>query len=522
MKQKVRLGLRIKWIFVVVSFILLISLAIYFVSSWQITNAIREELAERGLTLAKGLAYNSEYGLFTENKDILENLIMGVMKAPDVSYCVIYDGNRNLLVSSGEIIKPMEKELRIEREHHEIRYIQIDDAGYFDIIAPVVTVTAPREEAESGLFVTEEEWIREIRKPEETKVRKKIIGYVRVGVTERRTLENINRLKRNIAGISGIVTLFVILITIFFVNRLIKPIRLLSMATQSVASGDLAHRVRIKRKDELGILADSFDKMTEEISTLIQKEKELTLAEREEAKKLEKAYKELKEMQDRLIRSEKLAALGKLAGSVSHELRNPLGVIRNSVFFLRMKLGKLLEDPKIKKHLDILDEEVNTSDRIITDTLTFGRIKEPQLAKSNINDAIKDSLARIEVPENIELSTQLKSDLPETLADSNQLQQVFSNIILNAVQAMPKGGKLTIASITINKSIIVEISDTGEGIPKENLDKIFEPLFSTRPKGTGLGLSICQSIIEMHKGTIEVESELGKGTKFTVTLPLLI
>ena len=237
-------------------------------------------------------------------------------------------------------------------------------------------------------------------------------------------------------------------------------------------------------------------------------------------KRVEQRTRELKEAQERLIRSEKLAALGKLAGVVAHELRNPLGVINNSVYFLKMRLGQAMEDKKIKKHLEILEEEVNTSDRIITDILIFGRMKKPQLSKTDIAEIINKSLVKVDVPENIEVVIKLEGNLPRILADGVQLRLVFSNIILNGIQAMPKGGRLTIIGRRQGEFIEVDIADTGEGILKENLDKIFEPLFSTKARGTGLGLTVCQSIINMHNGIIQIQSEVGKGTRFMIKLPI--
>ncbi|MGA1825538.1 MAG: ATP-binding protein [bacterium] len=228
---------------------------------------------------------------------------------------------------------------------------------------------------------------------------------------------------------------------------------------------------------------------------------------------------ELREAEERAIRSEKLAVLGKLSATVGHELRNPLSVIANSVYFLKMKLNHM-RDEKIKKHLIILEEEVAISNKIINDILTFGRVKEPLLTKVNINNILKSSQARILIPCNILVCMHLQDDLPEIMADEIQLKQVFSNIMLNAVQAMPNGGILTISAIKKDTCIEVNIIDTGEGIPEENLDKIFEPLFSTKSRGTGLGLSVCQNIIEMHKGKITIESKVKRGTKFIIKLPI--
>ncbi|MGA1844445.1 MAG: ATP-binding protein [bacterium] len=228
---------------------------------------------------------------------------------------------------------------------------------------------------------------------------------------------------------------------------------------------------------------------------------------------------ELKETQERLVRSEKLAVLGKLSGTLGHELRNPLGAISNSVYFLKGKLSHI-QDEKIKRHLNILEEEIDISTRIIGDILTFSKVKRPQLSKVNIGEVIAASLSKVHVPDIIEVHMDMKNDLPPIMADAIQLRQVFSNIIVNAIQAMPAGGVLTITGSEKDGLVEVAILDTGEGIPQENLNKIFEPLFSTKDLGTGLGLSVCQGIIDMHKGRIRIESEVNKGTRFTIQLPI--
>ncbi len=234
-----------------------------------------------------------------------------------------------------------------------------------------------------------------------------------------------------------------------------------------------------------------------------------------------KTEKSLREIEEKMIRSEKLAALGKLVGMVSHELRNPLSVIKSSTYYLRMKLERLA-DEKIKKYLDILDQEVSIADRIIGDFLTFSRVRESQLANLNIRDILKGSLSEINISENIEVTINLDNQIPQIKVDGIQLKRVFSNIILNALQAMPKGGRVSITGIQKDEFIEIDIKDTGEGISKENLSKIFDPLFSTKPRGTGLGLAVCQTIIEGHNGTIEIESEVGKGTEVKIKLPLTL
>jgi len=230
---------------------------------------------------------------------------------------------------------------------------------------------------------------------------------------------------------------------------------------------------------------------------------------------------ERKEMQERLVRQERLAVLGKLAGGVGHELRNPLGAIKNAAYFLQMVLAERGLDPEMEEALEILEREVNRSERIVGDLLDFARARPPARRKADVNEVIQAALSRAKIPEGVEVVRQLDEDLPSVLADPAQLEQVFGNLMRNAVQAMPDGGRLVVQTEREDwEWLAVSIADTGVGIPEENLEKIFEPLFTTRAKGIGLGLAIVKTLVEGHGGAIEVESEVGKGSTFTLRLPV--
>jgi len=238
---------------------------------------------------------------------------------------------------------------------------------------------------------------------------------------------------------------------------------------------------------------------------------------------LQAANEELREAQEQLIRSERLAAIGQLAGGVGHELRNPLGAIKNAVYYVRGKVAKselAQKEPRVMEFLDIVDDEITSSDKIISDLLGFSRVGKPAVSPVRIERVIEDALSCTAIPENIKLTKKLNASLPEVKIDADQIRQVLVNIITNAAQAMPDGGKLTIGAKEKGKFLKVEIADTGCGIPQEVTNKIFDPLFTTRAKGIGLGLSVCKAIIERHEGHIEVESEVGKGTTFNIKLPL--
>jgi len=228
---------------------------------------------------------------------------------------------------------------------------------------------------------------------------------------------------------------------------------------------------------------------------------------------------EKKLLQERLITSEKLSTIGLLASVVGHEIRNPLGVIRNSACFLSMKL-KDNTDEKVVKHLKILEREVNSANLIISDLLDFARKKLPALELTDLNNVVMDVLSSIFIPENIKVTTEL-CEIPPMLFDREQIRRAFLNLTLNAVQAMPEGGKLLVQTSKHFDSVEIAFTDTGVGISKENMEKLFTPLFSTKAKGIGLGLSICKQIVDGHDGNITVQGSVGEGSTFTVKLPML-
>ena len=240
-------------------------------------------------------------------------------------------------------------------------------------------------------------------------------------------------------------------------------------------------------------------------------------------RELEDANVQLVEVQEQVVRSEKLAAIGQLAGSVAHDLRNPLGAINNAVYYLKRKLDNselVQSNPKVAQFLRIVEDEVDHSNRIITDLLSFARAGTPTLAPASLHTIIQSALSGTEIRPDVQLVKQFDQDLPEVRADGDQLHRVFINLIMNAQEAMPEGGDLTIRTCRLNKHAEVEFRDTGGGISHEDMKKVFEPLFTTKVTGTGLGLSVCQQIVSKHDGTIDVASLPGEGASFTVRLPL--
>ncbi|MDF1514218.1 MAG: ATP-binding protein [Anaerolineae bacterium] len=238
-------------------------------------------------------------------------------------------------------------------------------------------------------------------------------------------------------------------------------------------------------------------------------------------KKVEVRTTELREVQEQMLRREKLAALGQLAGSVSHELRNPLGVVKNAVYLLNM----VLENPgaEIRKVLETLNEEVETMEKIVSDLLEFARTRSSTRHILNVNAVLKETLSRIQLldPSFIEVVLQLGENLSDILADPTQLGQVFGNLIQNGFQAMPSGGCLVIRTFMESPEWVgISITDTGVGISEANMAKLFEPLFTTKARGIGLGMVVVKTLVVEHGGMIEVESSEGQGSTFTVKLPV--
>jgi len=228
----------------------------------------------------------------------------------------------------------------------------------------------------------------------------------------------------------------------------------------------------------------------------------------------------LREAQDKLLRSERLATVGRLGASVAHELRNPLGVINNSIYYLRTKLRDA--NPKITKHLDIVEREVGTANGIITDLMSFVRVPQMRLELTDANQLLAAALARVPAPANVEVIPSYTQGLPLVQADVDKMQQVFTNLLQNAVQAMPQGGVLRVGTEMSEGQVVFRFRDSGVGIAEEDMARIFEPLFTTKAKGIGLGLSIVKLLIEAQEGVVRVSSQPGQGACFTVAIPAAV
>jgi two-component system NtrC family sensor kinase len=324
-------------------------------------------------------------------------------------------------------------------------------------------------------------------------------------------------------AIYAIVFIVVGSIILYLVLRrfVLRPVSILSKAMRRVMAGDLDHTVDIPSHDEMQLLGNTFNVMTAELKDARKRSEDWTRTlEKEVAKKTE----ELKRSQYRLMEAEKLASLGRLTSDIAHEIRNPLTAIGG---FAR-RLYKIVDSPKEKEYAEIMVEEVNRLEKILKDVLTFSRSAGYNLERQNIKDVIKETIKIYEhlcMEHNIDIEVMLKEDLPPVLLDRDQLRQALSNLLTNAIDAMPDGGALTVTSDTETIYgviyVVIRITDTGEGIPEDKQSVIFEPFYSTKEPGigTGLGLPITRKIMQEHGGFVDVKSTVGRGTTVSLYFP---
>ena len=354
----------------------------------------------------------------------------------------------------------------------------------------------------------------------------KVLGVLDISLSLAATDKSIKKIRGTTILLMAITILTVSAIIVLFIQRAVyRPVRELVDGTTRVAAGDFNHTIPSHSEDELGQLAESFNKMTQRLKKADREIKDLV---KNLEKKVEKRTNELKTVQYQLLQSEKLASIGKLAATIAHEINNPLNGILTYTKLIERKTsdGALKKDdiPKFRSYLAIMERETERCSTIVRNLLDFARQREPSLKTDvDINAVMDEALSLLANQIALQEITFKKGfdQLPSIMADPMQLRQVFLNIILNSCEAMEDNATLTITTEFLKKEQVVkvEIADNGVGIAEEELSKIFDPFFTSKEKGTGLGLSVVYGIINSHHGTIQVESKEGEGTTITITLP---
>jgi len=405
--------------------------------------------------------HNGEVTATTLNRDTMGEL-MAIIRSPEVEEMLSQPGNT-----------PLIRNIRYLDQPHKVIYrrLKASDAGTGLERAPTLSL---------------------------------ITSTADIALAKRRSAMTIG-----LVAISGIV--LVAVVGSIIAGSITAPVKQLVEVTKRVAAGDLAAEATVKTRDEIGVLANSFNQMT----------------------------RDLKTSRDKLVQSEKLAAVGQLAAGIAHEIRNPLTSIKMIVQLLKRRSQ---EDETWQQSIQAVLDEINRLEIVISGLLDFTRPMEMTLKPGNVADVVNDVLKIMEADlrhRKIQLTKRMDETLPEVMLDADRMKQVFMNVILNAMQAMPEGGKLT-AEVTSQQSTVnsqqpivnrgletsdygletngvqVEISDTGIGMSQEVLARAFEPFFSTKSGGTGLGLANVKKIMEQHGGGIQIESTEGQGTRVII------
>lgn len=351
-----------------------------------------------------------------------------------------------------------------------------------------------------------------------------VIGVVDIAVDLAPVDARLAQLRWLTAGSTFVTILALAGILALFARRyVVGPVRRLLEATRRMRAGELETYVSITDEDEFGQLGSSFNKLADSLAK--EKADRLALLESLE-RQVEARTAELKRAQDRMVQAEKLSSLGRLAASVAHEINNPLaGILTYAKLIIRtLEAGPVKErDVALAvKHLQLVQRESERCTAIVRNLLDFARERPLSVSDADINRAIEEALTLVGHQadlQNIEVVRDL-GEVPPLHADFGQLRQAIVNIVINACDAMPKGGRLHVATRFEDDRIVLRVTDTGGGIPPHILPRILDPFFTTKEKGTGLGLSVVYGIVERHRGTIDFDSREGDGTTVTIKLPL--
>lgn len=334
---------------------------------------------------------------------------------------------------------------------------------------------------------------------------------------------------RNMLAYTAFAMLAIAVLSWLFVWRLVGgPIKALENGTERLSQGDLGYQIEVESQDEVGDLARSFNGMSLELRAA--HEEIVTWAKTLEDR-VEQKTRELKSAHDHVLHVEKMASMGKMAAVVAHEINNPLSGILTYAKLLRKWLDQGAMDAakqaEAKECLDVIAGESRRCGDIVKNLLTFSRTAPMNVETTDLNKVVDRSIRLVQHQlemAGVELQLDLADDLPMIPCDGAQIEQVVLALVINAIDAMPRGGNLWLRTRVSpsGDEIQIEIRDDGTGIPPEILPHVFEPFLTTKEggHGVGLGLAVSQNIMERHRGRIQVQSELGKGTSFTLTLPL--
>ena len=356
----------------------------------------------------------------------------------------------------------------------------------------------------------------------------KILGVLDTNLSLAKTDVQVAESSRRMIVYTGCALLLIALLSWFFVWQVVgRPVKALERGTERLGAGDLGYQIEVHSNDEIGELATSFNSMSRQLHS--EHDENVAWTHTLE-QRVEHKTRELKRAHEHALHTEKMASIGKMAAVLAHEINNPLSGILTYAKLLRKWVDR---DDSGRNHrkeicesLDLIALESRRCGDLVKNLLTFSRATPMNLQPANLNEVIDRSLRLVQHQldlAGIQVQPQLDPDLPPVVCDAAQIEQVLLALIMNALDAMPQGGNLWLTTSFGHEpnQVRIVVRDDGSGIPPEILPRIFEPFLTTKEtgRGVGLGLAISHSILERHNGNIEVQSEPGRGTTFTVTLP---
>ncbi len=473
--------------------ILLIVGSALLVESRQRT-AIVQEVEKRALVMVQALESATAADLLTYNYVSVEQSVAKFSKTPDLVYAVVLDKEGTV---AAQFIRdyPLRKILsqRSDARNHNspiIEQVQVPGTERETVYNVVLPVT---------IEGSSEPW-----------------GTIRLGVSLTGMRKEIARTRWQIAGFGVLGLLLGSASAIVLARRMTRPIQALTRGVSAVGRGDLSQQIEVASLDELGRLSGAFNEMTAQLARV-------------------------RELEERLRRADRLAALGTMAAGIAHDIRNPL----TSILIFSQLMSLHHDDPDVRAKFDrVVPRELERVQAVIEDMMELARSSTLNLEPTNLNEVLAQVLELYEGQADalsIKISRDFDSDLPSCPADRKRLHRCFSNLIANGIQAMGSGGDLGVRTerspapgfphpqtdistedAQSRAKIRVIISDTGQGIPPDRLSRIFDPFYTTKEKGLGLGMAITHRIIEDHKGSIDVQSQVGLGTTFTIQFPVSV
>jgi len=449
--------------------------------------AIIQEVEKRAVVMAEVLASSVTSDLVTYNYVAIEQTIRQFGKKPDLVYVQVTDKEGNV-AAQFMLDSPLTSRLQPQgiflKEGPSLEQLALpgmEGDTVYDVMLPVRLEGSPVQ------------W-----------------GTVRLGVSLKAMREEIARTRWQIVGFGVLAVLLGSAGAMFLAHRMTRPIEALTEGVAAVGQGDFTRRIAVTSNDELGRLSDAFNAMSLQLSRV-------------------------RDLEERLRRADRLAALGTMAAGIAHDIRNPL----TSIQIFSQLMSSRPDDPSVREKFErIVPRELQRVQAVIEDMMELARPAPLQMEPLDMPELLKELLELQETQlaaQQIAVRRDFDADLPAVMGDKQRLRRCFGNFLTNAIQAMPEGGTLTLETSRLDAALFpgsvrpntgpkaalqVRVRDTGGGISAERLPRIFDPFYTTKEKGLGMGMAIAHRVIEDHQGTIDVESEVGAGTVFTIRLPV--